>query len=71
MAANKKGGYAVLFADPDKPGEYTERSPWERGPGKRYTEADREALDNQVETLIIVEYVKGWRGNEQNAIKIV
>lgn len=66
-----KGGFAVLYADPDQPGEYTERNPWGRDPGKRYTEAGRQALDSQVDTLIIVEYVKGWRGNEQNTIKIV
>jgi len=54
---NKRTGFVVLYADPDQPGEYTERPPLEPNPGKRYTEADRLAMAEQVETLIIVEYI--------------
>ena len=60
-ASGGKGGFAVLYADPDQPGEYTERSPWARDSGKRFSEDERQALADKVQTLVIVEYVKDWR----------
>ena len=59
-ASSKPGGHAVLYADPDRPGEYTERNPWGKDPGKRYTEAEKQDLADQMD-LVIIEYVRDWR----------
>ena len=60
---NTKGGHAVLYADPDNPGEYTERSPWSKDPGKRFSEAEKCALADQFD-LVIIEYTREWRNGE-------
>ena len=60
---NTKGGHAVLYADPDQPGEYTENSPFSKDPGKRFTEAEKQDLADRVD-LLIVEYTREWRNGE-------
>ena len=59
-ASSKPGGHAVLYADPDRPGEYTEHPPMGNDPGKRYTEAEKRVLADTME-LVVVEYVRDWR----------
>ncbi len=59
-AASSKSGYAVLYADPKKPGEYTERSPFSKDSGKRFNEAEKQELESKV-NLTVIEYVRDWR----------
>ena len=59
-ASSKPGGHAVLYADPDRPGEYTERNPWGKDPGKRFSEAEKQDLADRVD-LVVIEYVTDWR----------
>ena len=58
-AGKGKKGHLVLYARPDQPG-YTERSPWSKDPGRRYTEAEKQDLADRVD-LLIVEYTREWR----------
>ena len=52
-------GHLVLYARPDQPG-YTERNPFSKDPGTRYTEKEKQSLADQFD-LLIVEYVENWR----------
>ena len=69
-ASGGKRGYVVLYANPHRLGEYTERSPWTKNPGKRFTEEEKLALADKVQTLVIVEYVKDWRPTTERSGKI-
>jgi len=53
----------VVYEDPDQPGEYTEKESWRDDPGKRYTQAELDALKG-VEVLKVV-YEKDWRRNRE------
>ena len=57
--AKGKGGFKVLYADLDHNG-YWENSPTTADPGEHYTEAEKDALDGEIDTLFIIEYVKDW-----------
>ena len=59
--AKGEGGFMVLYADLDHNG-YWEKSAYGQDPGRHYTEEDKQALDGEIETLFIIEYVKDWRG---------
>ena len=61
QAASAKGGFMVLYAYPESEGYY-ENSPYRSDRGRHYTEAEKEALDGEIETLFIIEYVDDWRG---------
>lgn len=49
---------AVLYADPDEPGQYWERDPLSSDPGRRLEAAEKDALRGKVGTLLIVKYAK-------------
>ena len=58
-SAKGKGGFMVLYAYPESEGYY-ENSPYRSDRGRHYTEEDKQALDGEIETLFIIEYVKDW-----------
>ena len=62
QAASAKGGFMVLYADLDNNG-YWEKSAYGQDRGRHYTEEDKQALDGEIETLFIIEYVKDWRAD--------
>ena len=55
-ARPKKKLFAVLFADPDQAGVYWEHSPFGPDKGEQFTEDQKNALEETVETLVIVTY---------------
>ena len=60
-----KSGFKALYIYPDSEG-YWENSPYKSDRGRHYTEDDKQALDGEIETLFIIEYVDDWRADADN-----
>ena len=62
--ATGKGGHLAIYQDPEQPDTYWEKYPF--GPlesrGKRYSQAEVQALENERE-LVIINFVTDWRSN--------
>ena len=59
--AKGEGGFMVLYADLDHNG-YWEKNAYGQDRGRHYTEAEKDALEVEIDTLFIIEYVQDWRG---------